>query len=716
MSNRNFSSSYLTMHRANKTIASNYLSRQQQGSNTLYGSALTGNFSNSVITEVNAGMPANYVNNCEVEPGACGCVASPPKPCTIHDNEGIFQWVQNIFPDSAENIPETVRPFSVTTDKFGNIYYAGMYNSQNDIPLRNAGTQGTGNVNSGIILPSSFIYYPDPDYYVAIFAPFLIKLDPNGVVQWAFRIYQSYVVPGTDYLSLNGVVTDSQGNVYISGQYLTVNTINPNPPNPSYTSALSYDLSNSSGVTSQQFIDKSFIPINTQPSMYLIKIGTNGNYIISTAYGATNKVSYYNAITIDSNDNIYIAGSHNETVQVNGLTRTPTTYTITTYAGKFLHMLTQLSTMAPSTDTTSILSITKNKNIISILQNKIFIQPFPKLSYNTDAPYVVDAKYKIDTLADINDALKQQLQYTTPFIISLLKYPSSLASVLEQNFSGQTGDGYTNGVYTDNTNVYITGGYITANNTTNIDTLYGGSIILPSTNSKFTTFLAKYVNSNLRGVWATYIYNNNNIFGFSIGGDSLKNIYLVGQYDNSQTDLYNASSTGSYTMSTTKLPASIGGVYVIKYNSAGVVQWQIPFNYGLNGITTDVYNNFYVIGIYGGSPPIYNSATGTNINTSTANLPGTGGPITAVIKYDSSGLLQWYMGFNYITASLGFGVTQNSLNCASNVYICGSYVNGSNELMTNATPSGTQSNVKIAGPTPNTSDINRDSSYVFKLF
>ena len=75
------------------------------------------------------------------------------------------------------------------------------------------------------------------------------------------------------------------------------------------------------------------------------------------------------------------------------------------------------------------------------------------------------------------------------------------------------------------------------------------------------------------------------------------------------------------------------------------------------------------------------------------------------------------MGFNYITASLGFGITNNSLNCACNVYICGSYVNSQlNEAMFNATPPGIQSNVQIAGPTPNISDINRDSSYVFKLF
>jgi hypothetical protein len=715
------------MHRSNKTIASNYIARQQQAGQTSYGSPSNGNYSNSLVTEINSGMPADYINNCQVDPGACGCVVSPPKPCTIHDNEGLFQWAQNVFPDSADNIPETVRPFSVTTDRFGNIYYAGMYNSQNDIPLRNAGTQGTGNVNSGIILPSSFIYYPDPDYYVAIFAPFLIKLDPNGVVQWAFRVYQSYVVPGTDYLSLNGVVTDSQGNVYISGQYLTVNTNNPNPPNTPYDSALSCDLSNGS-VSPQYKIPVANIPIYAQPSMYLIKVNANGTYLGSKAYGATNKVSYYNAITIDSNDNIYIAGSHNETVEVNGQTRTPKIPTSTDYRSVIYGLSTALTALGPSFES---ITITKNKINTSIPKDKIFIQPFPKLSYNTGGDKIVNAEYKIDILANIlsgiNTQLKQQVQYTTPFIISLLKYPSSLASVLEQNFNNVSGDAYANGVYTDNTNVYITGGYRAISgvgvNPTSIGALYPSDapITLPPTNpigtTYFTTFLAKYNNSNLSGVWATYIYNNNNIFGFSIGGDSLKNIYLVGQYDNSQTDLYNASSTGFYTASGTKLPTGgIGGVYVVKYNSAGVVQWQIPFGYGLNGITTDVYNNFYVIGIYG-NPRIYNSATGTTVNTQVGALPTpTTGPATAVIKYDSSGVLQWYMGFNYITASLGFGVTQNSLNCASNVYICGSYVNNINETMKNATPPGTQSIVNIAGPTPNTSNINRDSSYVFKLF
>lgn len=105
--------------------------------------------------------------------------------------------------------------------------------------------------------------------------------------------------------------------------------------------------------------------------------------------------------------------------------------------------------------------------------------------------------------------------------------------------------------------------------------------------------------------------SNSNDGATAIATDAMENIYVTGQS-------YGGTST-SYDYAT------------VKYNSAGIQQWEARYNGpgnvndGANAITVDQFYNVYVTG--------YSVGTGTNLDYTT-------------IKYNSSGVQQWIARYN----------------------------------------------------------------------
>jgi hypothetical protein len=245
-------------------------------------------------------------------------------------------------------------------------------------------------------------------------------------------------------------------------------------------------------------------------------------------------------------------------------------------------------------------------------------------------------------------------------------------------------------------NIYVTGYYsgsMTLKNAAG-NTQENSSITLP-TPSELAAFIVKYNSSGIVQ-WATYVDGSSYDEGYSITTDSLNNIYVTGYYSGSIT-LKNASGNTQENSSITLPTPSGTAAFIVKYNSSGIVQWATnvsgsSFGQGFS-ITTDSLNNIYVTGNYSGSMTLKNASGNTQENSS-ITLPNATGDAAFIVKYNSSGIVQWATNVDGSSYDEGYSITTDSLN---NIYVTG-YYSGSITLK-NAS-GNTQENSSITLPTP----------------
>lgn len=232
-------------------------------------------------------------------------------------------------------------------------------------------------------------------------------------------------------------------------------------------------------------------------------------------------------------------------------------------------------------------------------------------------------------------------------------------------------------------------------------------------------------------------------YWYGVGVDSSGNVYAAGEASQNASDCliakYNAAgviqwqrSLGDASIYQSASAIAVdssgnahivgyasnsGNIVVAKYNSSGTIQWQRTLNgsaddYGA-GITVDSSGNVYITGYtasqgagdtdalivkYNSSGTLQwqRSLGGTSSDSGTAIAIDSSGnvyiagytrpdPSAAVncllAKYDSSGTIQWQRSLGEVGADLAYGVAVDS---SSNVYICG-YTNsqgaGSDDLL-----------------------------------
>jgi hypothetical protein len=228
------------------------------------------------------------------------------------------------------------------------------------------------------------------------------------------------------------------------------------------------------------------------------------------------------------------------------------------------------------------------------------------------------------------------------------KYDTSGTVQWATSIGGTINDfGY--GIATDSGgNVYVTGTYFGT-------ATFTSGTTLTSTGS-FDAFVAKYDTSGTVQ-WATSIGGTGSEDGYDIATDSSGNVYVTGIY------------LGTFTIgSTTLTSTSSYDAFVAKYDTSGTVQWAKSIggsagpDYGY-GIATDSSGNVYVIGRYYGSTITF--APGTTLTNA---IDGTSDVF--VVKYDTSGTVQWARGFGGSNNDLGYGIATDS---SGNVYVTGKF-------------------------------------------
>jgi hypothetical protein len=227
-------------------------------------------------------------------------------------------------------------------------------------------------------------------------------------------------------------------------------------------------------------------------------------------------------------------------------------------------------------------------------------------------------------------------------------------------------------------NLYVTGQYNSSSIVILQDVSGNGqtpsSVSLPAVLSN-AAFLIKY-NSSGQAQWATYLDGTNTDIGYSVAVDSLNNLYVTGQYQStSLVTLQNASGNGQAPSSITLPITSSTAAFIMKYNSNGQAQWATYLD-GTSGdigysVAVDSSNNIYITGQYQSTSLVtLQDASGNSQTNSSITLPIVSTNAVFLIKYNSSGQVQWATYFNGTGNDIGNSVAVDSSN---NLYITGQY-------------------------------------------
>jgi hypothetical protein len=505
-------------------------------------------------------------------------------------------------------------------------------------------------------------------------------------------------------------LTDSTGNLYSVGTYSGTSQNNGEV----YSGSL-ISVNNLDGSVSSYTLPR--LPIANFAGIFLIKYNSSGVVQWCAGYDSVDSDSVF-GMELDSNNNVYICGRTNPA-------NTPAKR-ISSASG-FSQVVSAIT--LPNSGSFTLTYLIKY-NSSGVAQWATFVDGIHSsggfdVGYgvkvdSSDNLYMV-GQYRTSSVITLKSASgTTQADSTVTLPIStaaagyLIKYDSSGAVQWATIVDGSGNDlSLALDIDSDN-NIYTTGNYfsstlITLKNVsgnTQVNSLY----TLPISSGAPSCFIVKYNSSGIVQ-WANRFVAGSTSFPNKIGIDNNNNVILTGYYDaSSNVTLQNVSGTNQVA-STYTLPATtLRAAFLIKYNSAGLVQWAThingEFHDSSNDVSIDGNGYIFITGALENTSSthnttVINSANGTSQIASSITLPsfsGLGIPATFLVKYNSSGVAKSAV---QIHGASGFGVC-NAGN--DTVYLGGSIVTSASVTLTNA-QDATQ--VASAFTLPSTSGIAR---------
>jgi hypothetical protein len=237
------------------------------------------------------------------------------------------------------------------------------------------------------------------------------------------------------------------------------------------------------------------------------------------------------------------------------------------------------------------------------------------------------------------------------------------------------------------------------------DTTY--TIVLKAVNEKGAGIASTGVSVTPLGpgsaIWATYLNGTGTDAGYSVAIDSSNNVYITGYYlSTSIVTLKNASGNTQVDSSVTLPPSTPSStnqaLFLVKYNSSGIVQWATFLNGTSNdigySIAIDSSNNVYITGQYASSASVtLKNASGNGQVDSSITLPIATLAIL-IMKYNSSGIAQWATYLDGNSSDIGNSI---AIDSSDNLYITGQYRSSAITTLRNVS-GNTQVNSSITLP------------------
>lgn len=478
------------------------------------------------------------VTACEMI-NATGVTLNPQAALSIIDvsDSNIIDWATHVGGANGEV------GTSVAFDSLDNLYAAGLSTSPSVLEFNADNLTAAADIFLPGVTPPTIEAY-------------LIKYDPTGLILWTTRV-TGVISAGNDRLA---VTTDPSNNVYLAGSgstgvgFFSANNFSVNP---------NINLSTT-----------------TIGNSFLAKYNSTGTlqWAISTASPGNN-----NDVKTDSTGYVYVTGYipnptvnlsffdiTSQTTPVGGLIFTNT---LNAYLAKYSPFgnLVWFTTVGDTNDVfPSNLAIDQNDNVY--LTGAYFATPLQVNGPSLPGPTGTLGATGVFTIAKFDSA----------YDAFVIKYSSSGQPLLATHASG-TDVAYGNGVGVDGAgNVYWSVvsdtasvvKFFSAGNTSTTANLIAAS---PTTAGSFVQYVAQ-LNSSFIPQWVARVTNLgpgdffNAEYRFSLTADPNGNTYVTGAYSIPNAQIYNSNNT-TLTPDFTLPNAGSYDVYVLKFNSSGILQW-----------------------------------------------------------------------------------------------------------------------------------------------